>query len=130
MYIDKDLEYSIAQAITTGTEVSTNVEDHGAAGNAYTNDLFLFLKVVAAFTDGTSLQVDFQTCEEPTYASPTVLLSTGVILEAALTENTIIFKARIPLGLLKYSRIVYTTVGTHSTGTIKAQLVSDVEYQQ
>jgi hypothetical protein len=131
MYRDNDLIHSLAQAVTTGTEVSTiEYTDHGAAGNAYDKELFWLVRVDTAFTVGTSLKVDLQTCAEPTFASPTILDSTGVVLEAALTANTVIRKSRVPLGLLRYSRTVYTTVGTHSTGTIDSEFVMDVEYQR
>jgi len=131
MYIDKDLEFSLAQEVTTGTEVSTlTYADHGAEGNAYTNDLFIYVRVDAAFTGGTSLTVNFQTCAEETFSSPTNLFSTGVVLEANLTIDTVIAKARIPLGLLQYSRFQYVTDGSHSAGSIDAMLVSDVEYQK
>jgi len=131
MYIDKDLEYSLAQAVTTGTEISTKTyADHGAEGNAYRDDLFIFVRVDAAFTVGTSLVVNFQTCAENTFSSPTTLFSTGAIAEADLTADTVIVKVRVPLGLLRFSRFQYVTVGTHSTGTIDAQLVADVEYQK
>jgi len=131
MFIDKDLEYSLAQEVTTGTEISTlTYADHGAAGNAYRDDLFIFVRVNAAFTVGTSLTINFQTCAENTFSSPTNLYSTGAVAEADLTANTVIVKARIPLGLLQFSRFQYVTVGTHSTGSIDAQLVADVEYQR
>ena len=127
MIIDKDLYVSTAQAVTS-TAASEDYVDQLVAGDAYANELYLVCRVGTAFANATSMTITLETDTNANFATALkTLASSGVILENALTENTEVFKIRLPKGLKRYFRVYYTVNGTHNAGTIDAFLTSDVQ---
>ena len=126
MIIDKELVFSDAQAITTaGSLDSTNILDHVKGGGPYDN-VWLFAKSDTAFTGLTSMVIELHTSNDNFSSDDVVLYKSGTILLADLTANTVQVKVRLPLGVKRYLKVVYTTVGTEATGTMDAMLVPDV----
>jgi len=125
MIIDKELELSLAQVVTVSA-ASTNYIDQQNEGDAYEKELYVVARVGTAFTVGTSMEISLQTDDNTSFTSPKTVGTSGVILEADLTENTIVWSARIPKGMEQYIRGYYTVVGTHTTGTIDLFFTPDV----
>lgn len=141
MLLDKQNMFSDAQAVTTGTQVSTDkVDTQGGSFIAITTDTLgntpvkdagrapdvdVGVLVVETFTGGTSLKVDLVADDDPALGSPTVLCSSAVIAEASLIAGYR-FRISLPPGIAvadRYLGLQFVTVGTHSTGKITAGIV-------
>lgn len=129
MITDRELTFSNDQAVTTGTQTSTDVYDTGVGGiNINTNrELQLFASVTTAFAGGTSLNVQFVESDSSDLSSPTVLAESGVTAEASLTEGAVLLRTAVPRTSKRYLGVQYVTVGTHSAGTIFAGIVCDTD---
>jgi hypothetical protein len=88
MIRDNFLEFSVAQDLTTGTQVSTNVIDLlNARDIGVGDDVEIPVTVNTAFTGGTSLQVQLQeSVDNSTYIT---ILETAAIPLANLGANTL-----------------------------------------
>jgi hypothetical protein len=139
MLVDKQLEFSDSQAVTT-TAISTNVIDTlPMTGNPnLTQNLggfqgaFLVVQVDVTFTGATSMAISLESDSTANLAtSPTVHFNSGAILEASLIAgsnggNLIV----IPLPAGAYERFLglrYTVVGTHTAGSISAFITRDIQ---
>ncbi len=139
MLLDAQNMFSNAQAVTTGTQVSTDKIDLRGATTIRTDtlgntpvddpgrspDIDILVQVDTTFTGGTSLQVNLVADDDPALGSPTVLQSSAVIPEASLIAGYN-FKLQIPPGIAtadRYLGLQFVTVGTHSTGTITAGII-------
>lgn len=125
-----------AQAITA-TAISTNVLDLRNAATPTLvdealqgSDLWLVIQVAQAFNTLTSLTITLESDSTANLAtSATVHYSTGAILLAALTANTIVARTRLPSGLYeRYLGVRYTVTGTNPTqGSVLAFLTANVD---
>lgn len=139
MIFDLQALFSDKQAVTTGTQLSTNSLDT-LAGQALQsmpahfgsplhdpgrgNMLTVLVMVNTAFTGGTSLQVNLISSANENLSSATVLSSSAVIAEASLVSGYQFRLTAFPQGITqRYLGVQYVTVGTHSTGTITAGIV-------
>ena len=141
MLLDKQNMFSDAQAITTGTQLSTDkVDMQGGSFIVTTNDnlgntpvkdagrapeLDVHVQVVEDFASGTSLQVNLVADDDPALGTPTVLMSSAVIPEATLKAGYY-FRLALPPGIAaadRYLGLQFVNVGTHTTGKITAGLV-------
>lgn len=129
MITDRELTFSNDQAVTTGTQVSTDKVDTGVAGiNINTNrELQIFVSVTTAFTGGTSLNVNLVESASADLSSPTVLASSGVITEANLTAGKVLLRTGVPRTSKRYLGLQFVTVGTHTAGTIFGGIVRDTD---
>lgn len=127
MITDRQMTFSNNQAVTTGTQVSTDKYDCGVAGiNINTNaELEIFVSVTTAFTGGTSLNVNLVESASSDLSSPTVLATSGVIAEAGLTAGAVLLRTAFPRTSKRYLGLQFVTVGTHTTGTIFGGVVRD-----
>jgi len=140
-------------APTTGTQAASNIIDYGLlsgipAGGATTpanRDMGIgddpALKIAAfvtvAFTGGTSLQLQLQGApDNASGASGTYYtLWTGpAITEANLVAGAILanvdFPREIPaVGPVRYVKLNFITVGTHTGGTVEAFVAMDQQFQ-
>jgi hypothetical protein len=129
MIIDKNLEFSDGQAVTT-TAASDSYIDQLAAGDAV-DSLWLYVLVDVAFVtaDSATLTVSLQCHEDASFGAGTVTLyETAALAATALTADTVLCKVRVPAGAERYLRVYYTVgTGSFSAGNIDACLVKDVE---
>ena len=145
MYIDSQLEFSDAQAVTS-TAISTNVVDilvtSGAAASAQgtytvTNSsldlgqdnvpLYLVVQTVTAATDVT-LTITLESDDNVGLSSPTVHFTTGTLAFAAFSPaNTRLVTIALPHGLYeRYVGVRYTVAsGPLTAGTFDAYLTTD-----
>lgn len=129
MITDRQMTFSNGQAVTTGTQLSTDVYDTGAAGiNVNTNrELQIMVSVTTAFAGGTSLAVNLIQSATSNMASPDVLASSGVIAEANLTRGAVLLRTSVPRTSKRYLALQFVTVGTHSAGNVFGGVVLDTD---
>jgi len=125
MITDRETRLSNAQAVTTGTQYSDYAYDTGTNDADESGELWLVVSVGTAFTGGTSLQVNFVDSANSNLTSPTLLITGAVIAEASLTAGARIIRRKIPSNTQKYIGLQFVTVGTHTAGTINANIVRD-----
>ena len=138
MILDKFLEFSDAQAVTS-TAVSTNVVDLYPLGGNTTRDfgngenIYLVVRTVAPATDVSSdatLTVTFESSATDNMNSPTVHFSTGALAFAAFSPaGTELVRIVVPGGnYLRYLGVRYTVAnGPLTAGTFDAFLVEDTQ---
>lgn len=132
MILDKMAELALAQNVfSAGTDVvSTNVYDTGAAADVGAGEnLFLFAKMGStALAGGTSIQVVLQdSADNSSWAD---VQSAKAVALASATANAVLAKMRLPVGLRRYLRIAWRSVGTTTAGTGSAYITKDVDAQQ
>jgi hypothetical protein len=110
-------------AITIGQRVSTSGATNGsydidtlAAGDAMKSGAVLHCLATELFAGtGTTVTITLVTCAEATFASATTLWSSGAIAKAATVAGTVLAQVVVPVGVLRYLRIIYTTDNTMET---------------
>jgi len=113
------------QALTTGTIVSTDIYDTGAAEDAGIGmDINCFLAVTTAFAGGTSVAITLQTATDAAFTSP-VALGTVTFATAALTLGAQLYLPVVPAGTLRFLRFSYAITGTYTAGAIRSGFVMD-----
>lgn len=130
MMTDRETTFSNNQAVTTGTQYSTDKYDTGLANhpNINTNrELQVFVAVGTAFSGGTSLQVNVVESANSDLSSPTVIHTGAVTAEASLTAGAVLIRTTLPRTSKRYIGLQFVTVGTHSAGTIWGGLVRDTD---
>lgn len=130
MIIDFANRFSTLQAATDATGASTNVIDMTKAGDAVAGaELYLVVRVgtaISSAANGATLKIALQTSSTEAFSAVKELVSVSIV-EAGLTANTIVFKVKVPPGVLEYLRLYYTESGEAITaGTIDAFLTPDV----
>lgn len=126
MYLDKQTLLSDSQALTTGTIVSTNIYDTGAAEDpGIGGDLDLFLAIKETFVGGTSVTITLQTATDAAFTSPVTLWTTPAIVTASLAAGTQLYLPTVPIGALRYLRLSYAISGTYSAGKVSTGIVID-----
>lgn len=131
MYVDNELTFSNAQAVTsTGDTASTNLIDFGVKGDIGDGEeMNLVITVDEAVTSAGAATVDFKltTDDNTAFSSETVLFSTGAIGKATLVAGYQVAKVRLPRGVERALRVVYTVATAALTaGKFTAALVKDV----
>jgi hypothetical protein len=134
MILDKQTELSNAQAITTGSILSTNTLDLGPvswAGNSVGDHGDPHSEVVfnvdTTFVGGTSVEAQLVSADDAALSSNLVVhASSGAILTAALVAGQIFpYKPILPIDAKRYFGVRYVVVGTFSAGNISARMTSD-----
>lgn len=133
MITDAQLTLSRAQAVTTGTQVSTNTID---LISTFTNwgigqDRRLYAKAEATFVGGTSVQVQVIVSATANLASPTVLASGPVVPVASLAAGAVLLDIVCPQlpAAARFLGVQYVSVGTFSAGAAGCYVMSDVDHQ-
>lgn len=144
MYIDTNLEFSDAQAVTA-TALSTNVYDAltiaGGGGSVGINggtltvdlgqaaDIYLVVIATAAAAGGDAaktLTITLESDDNAPLASSTVHFSTGAILGSAITAGARLVTLRLPHGAYqRYVGLRYTVSASFTSFTIDAFLTTD-----
>lgn len=129
MITDRETTFSNDQAVTTGTQTSTDVYDTGNSGNNInTNrELQVLAVVTTAFAGGTSLTVNLVESDNADLSSGTTLATSGAVVEANLTVGNRLLATALPRTSKRYIGLQYVTVGTHTAGTVFGGLVRDID---
>lgn len=129
MMTDRETTFSNGQAVTTGTQYSTDAYDTGNDGNNInTNrELQVFVGVTTAFAGGTNLTVNFVESDNSDLSSPTVLATSGAVVEANLTAGARLIATALPRTSKRYLGLQFVSSGTHSAGAIFGGLVRDID---
>jgi hypothetical protein len=128
MITDAQTKFSDAQAVTTGTQVSTNDYDMAVARDiGRGQQLRVYANVVTAFTGGTSLQVNVIESPNSDLSSPTVIYTGAVIAEASLTAGKVLLDVPLPTTTKRYLGLQYVTVGTHTAGAVTGGIVMSTD---
>ena len=138
-------------APTTGTQAASNMIDLGVSGLPASASgggardigvgddpsLKLSVMVIAAFTVGTSLQLQLQGAPDNGSGAPgsyTIMWTSAAIAEASLVAGAQLANINVPRvvfgqAIPRFLKLNFISVGTHSTGTIEAQIVLDRDDQ-
>jgi Bbp16-like protein len=139
-------------APTTGTQDSSNIIDLGLLGIPTSANgggardmgigdkpsLKLSALVTAAFTGGTSLAVQLQGAPDNGSGAPgswTVMwASPAAVLEAALVQGAQLANVDVPRVIFeqvlpRFLKMTFVSVGTHTAGSVEAQIVIDRDDQ-
>jgi len=128
MITDAQTRFSTAQAVTTGTQLSTNSYDLGSARDVGGGRrLKVFCNVGATFTGGTSLQVNIVEDSASNLGTATVVIAGQVIAEANLTAGAKLLDIDLPKTTKRYVGLQFVTVGTHGAGAVDAGIVLDTD---
>mgnify|MGYP000153188474 CR=1 FL=1 len=131
MITDAQLRPSNAQAITTGTQVSTNsidlISKNANMGRGMQRRFVI--KIVTAFVGGTSVQASMVQSNNADLSGGTVLATGPVVAEANATIGTTLLDVVIPDTTAQYIGASYTSVGTHTAGAVFAGEVADTDRQ-
>ena len=133
MITDRQNQVSTAQAVTTGTIVSTDTIDLGQARDIGAGEgLNLVMNVDTVFAGGTSVQPQIITSAAANLSSPTVLASMPALALAQLAAGqSFVFPVppTNPQGRgQRYLGVQYVVVGTFSTGAVTTSFVKDVQH--
>lgn len=146
MMFDRQNTVSENQAFTTGTQRSTDVIDlwtpavggTDANGNTLLRDparspaLSLHVQVTEDFASGTNETWNVITGldGDPTVASPTVVATTGAVLEATMKKGRVLQIEIPPLPTTaRYLALQGVASGTHTTGKVTAGIVGSTGKQ-
>jgi hypothetical protein len=128
MITDAQARLSSAQALTTGTVVSTNSYDAGLARDiGRGQEIRVKVTVDTTFTGGTSLGVNIIESPNSDLSSPTVLLTGPVTVEASMTAGASLLDVVLPQTSKRYVGLQYVNTGTHTAGAVSAHLVFDTD---
>lgn len=130
MIMDAQARPSNAQAITTGTQVSTDsidllssADNPGRSGQP----LRAIAVVTTTLTGGTSVQAQLIGSANSNLSSPTVLASGPVVAEASAVAGAQLLDVPLPDSNLRYLGFQYVTVGTHGAGAVTAGIVAGTD---
>ena len=112
---------------SSGATASTDYIDALAKGDAFKSGARVHVVATELFAGtGTTITVALETGS--TNSCGTTLISTAAIAKASTVAGTVLLDAAIPLGCLRYLRMVYTADNTfETTGRISAYIVLDGE---
>jgi len=124
MIIDRYNRYSKDQAITaSGATVSESVVDLGADGDAIGHERYLHILCKEAVAGTlTTVQFSLYTDDDEAFGSPVLLWQSAAIAKATLIAGYIVAKLRVPMGMLQYTRLTYTTDNTATAGEFSSWL--------
>lgn len=128
MITDAQTRLSNAQAVTTGTQVSTNSYDMVLARDiGRGRNVRVVVTIDTTFTGGTSLQVNIIESANSDLSSASVILTGPVTVEASLVAGTKLMDQVLPQTSKRYVGLQFVTVGTHGAGALTGGLVLDTD---
>lgn len=126
MITDAQTKFSDAQAVTTGTQLSTNAYDMGIARDVGRGrNLRVVVNATTAFASGTSLQTNVVESVNSDLSSASVIATGAVIAEASLTAGKSLLDIVLPQTSKRYVGLQFVTVGTHTAGAVTGGIVMD-----
>jgi len=130
MLMDAQNRPSLNQAVTTGTQVSTDSIDLLSASDnpgRSGQPLRAVAMVVTALTGGTSIQAQLIQSDTAALGTPDVLASGPVITEAQALAGKVILDVPLPDTTKRYLGFQYVSVGTHGAGAVTAGIVGGTD---
>lgn len=130
--LDLNTKYSIAQAVTsTGDTASTNVYDAGSANSSdigLNDELWINVVCSTTATSGGSATVQAVLQDSANNSTFADVLAGPALAVANVTQGAVLLQACPPLGLRRYTRIVYR-IGTAAltAGKFDAFISMDVQ---
>lgn len=126
MITDAQTNFSSGQAITSGTQLSTNTYDLGTARDVGRGRaLRIYAHATTTFTGGTSLAVNIVEDTQASLATATVIETGNATVEAGLTAGTRLMDIVLPKTSKRYIGLQYVSVGVHTAGAVTAGMVMD-----
>jgi hypothetical protein len=119
MIMDKDLQLADNLAIL-GAAVTSNVLDLGATVEAIENPT-LIINVKTAFAGGTSVKTDLITATDAAFTTP-ITLASYTKTTAELNSNPRAVQQKLPWGLKRFVKLVFTPAGTFTAGAVSANI--------
>ena len=134
MIQDYQNKFSDAQAITDSSSSSTYYIDTQAAGNALRDGAYVYINIATACTtaDGGTIIATLDTATSTDGATGKVTLLTAptltvVTAAAGSAAGTVLLRAAIPAGCLRYLFVTYTVANNLTAGAFDAGIVLDPE---
>lgn len=130
MYTDAQNRFSNNQAVTTGTQVSTNTLDLLSANTniGIGAKRQVVAQVTSAFVGGTSLRAEYIQSAAADLSSPDVLATGPTIAVASLTPGAKLLDVAAPINTKRYVGVRYISVGTFTAGTVFAGIVAETDH--
>ena len=130
MYTDAQTRFSNNQAITTGTQISTNALDLLSPNTnmGIGAKRQVVAQITAAFTGGTSVRAEYIQSANADLSSPDILATGPTIAEAAALPGVKLLDIVAPNNTKRYVGVRYISVGTHTTGTVFAGIVAETDH--
>jgi hypothetical protein len=131
MFIDGDLLFSDAQALTA-TAASTNYIDVGAARDlGVGQELYIVVIVDTAFTDASSdstITVSIETDDEVTFTGPAATHTLGILAALSAAGTKKVYRIGPDMLNYRYAQLKYTTTnGSLTTGAVTAFITTAVD---
>lgn len=124
LYLDKRLEFSENQAITTSAEsenaLDFGVEHGSAAGKA------IDIRIKEDFAGGTSLAFVLQDSADGTSYTDKLTSPAFQAAQLKAKEGEVFYSLAIPKGLRRFIRLKYQAAGTFTKGKVHAILNTEV----
>ena len=134
MILDFQNRFSDAQAITNATASSTYYIDTQVAGDAIAPGAYVYVNIATDCTTSNgatmSITLDTATSTDGTTGKVTLLtapLLTIVTAAAGSAAGTVLLRACVPYGVLRYLFVTYTLGTGQMTGAFDAGIVLDAE---
>lgn len=130
MYVDAQNRFSNDQAVTTGTQLSTNNVDLLSANKNLGIGIEgrIVAHVTTTFASGTSIRAEVIQSASADMSSPDILVTGPTLLEAAAVEGAVLLDVKLPNTTKRYVGVRYITVGTHTAGTVHAAIVAETDH--
>lgn len=130
MYTDAQNRFSNNQAVTTGTQVSTNALDLLSANSniGIGAKRQVVVQVTAPLVGGTSVRAEFIQSANANLSSPDVLAVGPTVAVANLTAGAKLLDIAAPNTTKRYVGVQYVSVGTFTSGTVFAGIVAETDH--
>lgn len=131
MYVDKNLLFAEALAITASAASTSYLDLQSIRDIGAGKDLYLVVNVVEAFTDGSSdstVQVDIETDDNTSFSSATAVQRVGTFAALSAIGAKKVVKISPAVIAERYVRLYFTVAnGNLTTGKFDAYLTVDAE---
>ena len=128
MYTDAQNRPSNSQSLAgaAATTVSTDSIDLLTANRnpGRSGQMRMIAHVITAFTGGTAVYAQLISSANANLSSPTVLATGPTLADAAAIAGAELLDVPLPDSAQRYIGVQYVTTGTHTTGTVSANIVA------
>jgi hypothetical protein len=114
-----------AAATTASTDSIDLLTANRNIGRGY--DMRAIATATVAFTGGTSVQVNLIQSANADLSSPTVIATGTAVADASAVAGRTLLDVPMPTTSARYIGFQYVTLGTHTTGSVSAHIVSNTD---